>query len=202
MHSVCLASDHQGRVVVSATLTVDGIKRATRYLTSLSQRDDLRASRVNSYPYPYTEILPQRYAMSDPQPPAIEVSEDKAFAGEGIVEIPLEEPTVTSPKDLPPPPLEMDTNQAVNAVDGNAATDTPPALPSKLSPETPAKPALPRGSSMQEIELSRGPTPSTQETDEHGPIPTINRPQSSTSTRHQASASVTSLASASASGVT
>ena len=140
--------------------------------------------------------------MSDPQPPAREVSEDKAFAGEETVEIPLEETTVTSPKDLPPPPLDMDTNQGVDAIDGNAATDTPPALPSKLSPETPAKPALPRGSSMQEIELSRGPTPSTQETDGHGPIPTINRPQSSTSTRNQASASVTSLASASASGVT
>jgi brefeldin A-inhibited guanine nucleotide-exchange protein len=152
--------------------------------------------------------------MSDPQPLQSEVSDDKAFEGEESVEIPLDE-VALSPKELPPPPLEDPVTTQAGPIEGSAegstdeqanATDTPPQLPPKLSPETPAKPTLPRGGSMQDIELSRGPTPSTgaetqEGTDGHGPIPTINRTQSSASSRqHQASASVTSLASTS--GVT
>jgi brefeldin A-inhibited guanine nucleotide-exchange protein len=140
--------------------------------------------------------------MSDSQPPpSTEVSEERAFEGEETVDIPLDD-VVTSPKDLPPPPLEdpiqteNDDHPSAVATDDRDqpnGNDTPPAPPPKLSPETPAKPTLPRGGSMQDIELSRNPTPATEGVDGHGPIPTINRPQSSTS--HKASASVTSLAS-------
>ena len=138
--------------------------------------------------------------MSDSQsPPTTEVSEERAFEGEQTVDIPLDD-VVASPKDLPPPPLEepiqTELDQASTPADGKAESngnDTPPAPPPKLSPETPAKPTLPRGGSMQDIELSRGPTPASEGADGHRPIPTIHRPQSSTS--HKASASVTSLTS-------
>jgi len=160
--------------------------------------------------------------MSDTQPTQpIDLPGEKAFDGEHTVEIPLDDVALTSspPKDLPATPtaeqilpdgqagVDVSTPGQEKAGEvrllGDTGKDTPPPPPPpKLSPETPAKPTLPRGSSMQEIELSRGPTPQQDgDINGNGPIPTINRPQSSTSTsspiRHQASASVTSLASAS-----
>jgi brefeldin A-inhibited guanine nucleotide-exchange protein len=153
--------------------------------------------------------------MSDTQPvQAIDLPGEKGLEGEDTVEIPLNDVATSSvsPKDLPATPIAEqeppDGPAGVNESEagdktiggdrlpGDTGKDTPPPPPPpKLSPETPAKPTLPRGSSMQEIELSRAPTP--QEANGNGPVPTINRPQSSTSSRHQASASVTSLASAS-----
>lgn len=74
---------------------------------------------------------------------------------------------------------------------------TPPPPPPKSLPETPAKPSIPRGSSkssLQDIELSRVATPQ-RSSDGNVSVPPMNRTQSSTSSRHAASASVTSLAS-------
>lgn len=86
-------------------------------------------------------------------------------------------------KDLPPAPSTPkadDTTQESTApterVDDSADAqrpadveendNAPPPPPPKTQPETPAKPTLPRGTSaasMQDVELSRGPTP--------GPVP-------------------------------
>jgi hypothetical protein len=64
--------------------------------------------------------------MSDSQPPPpTEVSEERAFEGEETVDIPLDD-VVTSPKDLPPPPLEdpvqsdTDDHPSVVATDDRA----------------------------------------------------------------------------------
>jgi brefeldin A-inhibited guanine nucleotide-exchange protein len=104
--------------------------------------------------------------------------------------------------------------EAAAAVGGNqGGRDTPPPPPppkaeelTSPAPATPAKtrPDIPRDNSkasLQDVALSRGPTPAGMGA---GPIPTIQRTRSSASTssraQHHPSASVTSLASVSGTG--
>ena len=115
-------------------------------------------------------------------------------------------PTVSAPVTAPvepEPAVDKMPAETVNG-EGDSSTSTsdrpadisPPPPPPKSqpeAPETPAKPSLPRETSkvsLQDVELSRGPTPHDQNT-----APPLDRTQSSASSRHAASASVTSLAS-------
>lgn len=151
-------------------------------------------------------------------------AEAGAEAQSDTVEIPLDaeptpEPALASEeadtKELPPAPTTPKTNDAtqgdkattdgIDSVDAPPSTEAgnndndnaPPPPPPKTQPETPAKPTLPRGTStasMQEVALSRGPTPGS--VPERTPSASTGVEAASASpSRNPASASVTSLAS-------
>lgn len=166
-----------------------------------------------------------------PSAATVDSAADNQEAADGdSVEVPLDDsaepqprPSSASPtKDLPPAPVEPiepvaedRSNEVANdgaskedgqdeGAEGNAVASPPPPPP-KTQPETPQKPTLPRGNSktsLQDVELSRGPTPHRGSESASSPAmqakPTMDRSHSATSSRHAsgaASASVTSLTS-------